>query len=52
MQSNAKRRFVNAYLNEVEDLRNAVNRLQLYEIIIATGKDLLISDLGPTGNFF
>ncbi|VDO20947.1 unnamed protein product [Brugia timori] len=48
MQSNAKRRFVDAYLNEVGDMRNAVSRLQLYEIAIAAGKDLLISDLGPT----
>ncbi|CAG9537658.1 unnamed protein product [Cercopithifilaria johnstoni] len=48
MQSNAKRRFVDAYLNEVGDMRNTVNRLQLYEIIISAGKDLLMSDLGDT----
>ncbi|VBB25463.1 unnamed protein product [Acanthocheilonema viteae] len=48
MQSNAKRRFVDAYLNEVGDMRNKVNRLQLYEIIISAGKDLLMSDLGDT----
>ncbi|KAM3719237.1 EF-hand calcium-binding domain-containing protein [Dirofilaria immitis] len=44
-RSNAKRQFVNAYLNEVGDMRNMVNRLQLYKILIAAGKDLLISDL-------
>uniref|UniRef100_A0A0R3RFM2 Cullin domain-containing protein n=1 Tax=Elaeophora elaphi TaxID=1147741 RepID=A0A0R3RFM2_9BILA len=48
MQSNVKRRFVDAYLNEVGDMRIKVNRLQLYEIIISAGKDLLISDLGDT----
>ncbi|EJW88474.1 hypothetical protein WUBG_00614 [Wuchereria bancrofti] len=48
MQSSAKRRFVDTYLNEVGDMRNTVNRLQLYEIAIAAGKDLLISDLGAT----
>lgn len=52
MQSSAKRRFVDAYLNKVGDMRNAVNRLQLYEIIIAAGKDLFLSDLGNTGNLF
>uniref|UniRef100_A0A915PU25 EF-hand domain-containing protein n=1 Tax=Setaria digitata TaxID=48799 RepID=A0A915PU25_9BILA len=50
MQSNSKRRFVDAYLNEVGDLRNTVNRSQLYEIAIAAGKDLLISDLGSAGD--
>lgn len=52
MQSNAKRRFVDAYLNEVGDMRSTINRLQLYEIIIAAGKDVLLSDLRDAGNLF
>lgn len=52
MQSNIKRRFVSVYLNEIGDLQKAVNRLQLYKIIITAGKDLLLSDLDDTGNPF
>ncbi|VDK71435.1 unnamed protein product [Litomosoides sigmodontis] len=32
-------------------MRSTINRLQLYEIIIAAGKDLLISDLRDTGYY-
>ncbi|VDM94960.1 unnamed protein product [Thelazia callipaeda] len=52
MQAKAKRRFVNTYLTEVGDLRRSINRSQLYKILIASGKDVLLSDLGSTGRLF